>query len=315
MPTSEDQLVRIAWQYYIEDLTQQEIANRFHLSRPKVARILKEARDRGIVEFHINGVPIENLQSEQQLRELFDLKDAIVIPSLPHERGNRRELGKAAARYLETMFETVHTIGLGMGRTLAEIPQFVTANPKSKTTFVEIVGGVSRTDSGLDTYNISWLLADRCGGVAIHVNSPVVVRNVEMRNMLLDDPQITAALDMAKNSALALVGVGTVSDDITLVRQGYFDETTVLELIENGAVGDIIGHYLDLHGRPVDSCIEDRLVGLSLDQIAEIPMVIGVAGWIEKAKAILSALRSGCIDVLITDYQTAQAVFKLARKN
>ena len=91
MPTSEDQLVRIAWQYYIEDLTQQEIANRFHLSRPKVARILKEARDRGIVEFHINGVPIENLQSEQQLRELFDLKDAIVIPSLPHERGNRRE--------------------------------------------------------------------------------------------------------------------------------------------------------------------------------------------------------------------------------
>ena len=130
MPPSKDQLVRIAWQYYIEDLTQQEIAERFNISRPKVARLLKLAREQGIVEFQINGMPIENLQSEKQLRELFELKDAIVIPSHPDDKVNRRELGKAAARYLEANFETNQIIGLGMGRTLAEIPQFVNECPR-----------------------------------------------------------------------------------------------------------------------------------------------------------------------------------------
>ncbi len=311
MPPSKDQLVRIAWQYYIEDLTQQEIAERFNISRPKVARLLKLAREQGIVEFQINGMPIENLQSEKQLRELFELKDAIVIPSHPDDKVNRRELGKAAARYLEANFETNQIIGLGMGRTLAEIPQFVNECPREGITFVEIVGGASSSDAGLDTYNVSWLLADQCGGVAIHVNSPVVVMSGEMRDMLLDDPQITSALDMARNCELALVGIGPVSEDMTLLRQGYCDESTVLELIENGATCDIIGHFLDLQGHPVDSCIEDRLVGLSLDQIAEIPTVIGVAGGEEKGKAILSVLRNGCLDVLITDYQTAQSVFRL----
>jgi DNA-binding transcriptional regulator LsrR (DeoR family) len=303
-------LVRIAWDYYIGELTQQKIAQRFRISRPKVARLLKRAREEGIVEFHIKGMPVENLQLEHRLREIFGLQYAIVILSHSNEDHNRRELGKAAAKELETLFEGDHIIGLGMGRTLAEIPDFVAAPPKSNLTFVEIVGGASRTDAGLDTYNISWRLADRCGGVAIHVNSPVVVKNAEMRSMLLDDPQITSALDMAKQSDFAFVGVGTVNEDMTLVQQGYCDDSMAHELIEMGAVCDIIGHYLDLEGRPVESCIEGRLVGLSLDQIADIPTVIGVAGGPGKAKAILGALRSGCLDVLITDYQCAQEIVK-----
>lgn len=308
MTHSEDTLARIAWQYYIEDLTQQEIAERFNLSRPKVARLLKEAREKGIVEFHIKGMAVEHLEVEQELRQSFGLKDAVVITSLNDVEENRRELGRAAAKFLEGHFKPDLIVGLGMGRTLAEIPPFIGTCPEPSCTFAEMVGGASRTDAGLDTYNISWRLADQCGGVATHVNSPVVVQSQEMRDMLLEDPQILSALDTAADSHLALVGVGRVSENMTLARQGYCDEDNVRDLIEKGAVCDIIGHYFDLQGRLVPNCIEDRLVGLTLEQIARIPTVIGVAGGVHKAGAILGALRSGYLHVLITDSQAAETV-------
>lgn len=313
MDSTNDRLVRIAWQYYVEDLTQKEIAERFNISRPKVARLLKEARERGIVEFHIRGVPYDNLHAEQQLRTQFDLNDAIVVPTHPEEELNRGELGRAAAQYLERVFKPDMIIGLGMGTTLAQIPGFISSCPDYGCTFAEMVGGSSRTDTGLDTYNISWQLAEQCNGVAVHVNSPVMVKNEEFRDMLLSDPQIISALETSEKSDLALVGIGPVSEDMTLARLGYCDEETFHELKDKGAVCDVIGHYFDLAGRLVHTRIEDRLIGLKAEQIMKIPQVIGVAGWSNKARAIVGALHSGLLNVLITDQKTAQRILAIAR--
>lgn len=313
MPESKDMLVRIAWQYYMEDFTQQEIAERFNLSRPKVARLLKEARETGIVEFKITGVPTEHLDLERKLRTTFKLKDVIVTPTPADKSEIRRSLGRAAAGYLQSIFKPNIIVGLGMGRTLAEIPQFVTPDPTCKCAFVEMVGGASRTDVGFDTYNVSWRLAEGCGGIAYHVNSPVVVESPEAREAIMTDMNITGVLEMAARSDVAIVGVGRVGPEMTLARLGYCNEEVINELINLGAVGDIMGHYYDIQGKPVITGLEGRLVGLEPEQIFAIPTVIGVAGG-DKVDAVLGAVKGGYIDVLITDDQTAAAILAHERQ-
>ncbi len=307
MPTSKDMLVRIAWKYYIEDFTQQEIAERFNLSRPKVARLLKEARETGIVEFKITGVPTEHLELERKIRNAFNLKDVIVTPTPSDQSEIRQSLGRAAAAYLQSIFKPHIIVGLGMGRTIAEIPQFVTPDPTTKCAFVEMVGGASRTDVGFDTYNVSWHLAESCEGIAYHVNSPVVVENPAAREAIMSDINITQVLEIAAKSDVAIVGIGQVGPEMTLARLGYCDEADIRELLNLGAVGDIMVHYYDIHGKPVMTGLEGRLVGLDLEQFFAIPTVIGVAGG-DKVEAILGAMRGGYIDVLITDDETAASI-------
>ena len=200
-----------------------------------------------------------------------------------------------------------------MGRTIAEIPQFVRPDPGSKCVFVELVGGASRTDLGFDTYNVSWQLAETCQGVAYHVNSPVVVDSVEAREALMSDVSITKVLEMAAKSDIAIVGIGQAGPDMTLARLGYCDDDAIQELLNKGAVGDIMGHYFNLDGEPVITGLEGRLIGLSPDQISRIPIVIGVAGG-DKVEAILGALRGDYINLLITDDQTAARILEHNRQ-
>ncbi len=305
----DDLLTRIAWLYYIEDLTQKEIARRLHMSRVKVTRLLKKARESGLVEIRIASVRTSHLPLERSLRLGFNLRDALVISTPVRPEALRPALGEAAAGYLSRFLKPDMLVGLGMGRTLAEIPNYMEPQKNGICHFIEMVGGVGRGLS-FDSYKVSSLLADRCGGEVEHVYTPVIVEMAAARQALLSDPQIRSVLDRATRSDLALVSVGTVDLDSFLFQTGYADETGIELLRNRGAVGDVLGHYFNIHGRPVPSPIEDCLIGLSLDQLKRIPTVICVAGGAPKVQSILGALRGGYINVLITDEETAGAVLR-----
>ncbi len=309
----DDILVRVAWLYYIEGLTQQEIGDRLHLPRVKVIRLLKKARNEGVIKFRI-AKSTAHLELERELRQHFGLKDALVIPTPLEKTSLRTALGEAAARYLQGLFRPGLVVGLGMGRTLAEIPRFVEPNPDARCVFVEMVGGASRADLGFDTYNVSGRLAECCDGVAEHVLSPVVVESAEVQAALLQDPQIVATLEKATQCDVAMVGIGNTGEDMLLFHLGYCDHDTVRDLQARGAVGDIIGHFFDIHGQPVVCELDDRLIALSLDQLHAIPIVTAIAGGAEKTEAILGVLRGSLVDVLITDMETAQAVLEKSRE-
>lgn len=306
--SEESVLVRAAWLYYVEDLTQKEIAERLHLSRVKVTRLLKEARDTGVVEFRITK-PTAHLELEKRLCQDFGLNDAFVVPTEEPGEGLRRSLGRAGATFLQDIISPGVRIGLGMGRTLAQIPPFLELERSSDgCIFQEMVGGAGRTDLGFDTYNVSYTLARICGGRTEHIFAPVVTESAEMRDTLMQDPQIAAALKEAAQSDIALIGIGDVSDDMLLLQLGDCDEGQIARLRQSGAVGDIIGHFFDLEGQPVACAVDDRLVALPLEKLCDIPLTVAVAGGLEKTEAILGALRTGCLAVLITDSATAEAV-------
>jgi DNA-binding transcriptional regulator LsrR (DeoR family) len=305
----DDLLARIAWLYYIEELTQKEIARRFNMSRVKVTRLLKKAREKGLVEIRIANVRTSHLPLERSLRLEFGLSDAMVIPTSVRPENLRPALGEAAAAYLDRVLRPGALVGLGMGRTLAEIPNYMRPRENGTCHFIEMVGGIGR-GLGFDSYKVSSLLADRCGGEVEHVYTPVIVETAAARQALLGDPQIRSVLDRATRSDLALVSVGTVDLDSFLFQAGYSEKAGIEALQKRGAVGDVLGHFFDIHGQPVPSPIDDRLIGLSLDELKRFPTVICVAGGPPKVPSILGALRGGYVSVLITDEETACAVIE-----
>lgn len=300
----DDLLTRVAWLYYIEDLTQKEIAHRYKMSRVKVTRLLKKAREKGLVEIRIANVRTSHLPLERGLRTEFGLTDAIVIPTRVRPEHLRPALAAAASAYLCRILQPGMQVGLGMGRTLAEIPNHMEPQENETCHFIEMVGGIGRGLS-FDSYKVSSLLADRCGGEVEHVYTPVIVETPAAREALLSDPQIRSVLDRAAESDVALVSVGTVDLDSFLYHAGYSDELGIEALQRLGAVGDVLGHFYDSDGQPVPNPIEDRLIGLSLDELARVPLRVCVAGGLPKVPSIMGALRGGYVNVLITDEDTA----------
>lgn len=303
----DDLLARIAWLYYIEDLTQKEIARRFKMSRVKVTRLLKKAREQGLVEIRIANVRTSHLPLERALRLEFGLSDARVIPTPVRPDDLRPALGRATAGHLGSILKPGMQVGLGMGRTLAEIPNHLEPQESGTCHFIEMVGGIGRGLS-FDSYRVSMLLADRCGGEVEHVYTPVIVETAAARQALLSDPQIYSVLHQASRSDIALVSVGTVDLDSFLYHAGYSDELGIQGLQRLGAVGDVLGHFFDADGLPVPNPIEERLMALSLDELRDVPTVICAAGGLPKVPSILGALRGGYVSVLITDEETAHAM-------
>ena len=306
----DDLLVRIAWLYYVEELTQKEIAQRFKMSRVKVLRLLKKARQKGLVEIRIASVQASHLALEKSLRGEAGLLDVMIVPTPARPEELRPVLGEAAAVYLSRILGRDVSIGLGMGRTLAEMPDYMKPTDNGSCRFIEMVGGIGRGVS-FDSYKVSSLLADHCGGEVEHLYTPVIVESVATREAFLRDPQINSVLERAMGCDLALVSVGTVDTDSFLYQAGYTDAAGLAALQQAGAVGDILGRFFDLNGQLVACFTDERIIGLSLEELRRIPNVICVAGGLEKVAGIIGAIRGGFINTLITDEHTAQALLEM----
>jgi DNA-binding transcriptional regulator LsrR (DeoR family) len=305
-------LARIAHRYYIDEHTQEAIAREFSLSRPKVQRLLDRARSRGVVDIQIQAPPWLNLQLEGELRETFHLRDAIVSPSRPDPQAQREAVAQSAARYLMQRLRDGAVVAVSHGRDTGEVPRFFRMGRRLDCTFVSAMGGSPRVDAPTSPNEICRALAEGCGGRAVSLYAPAYVQNAEMRDRLLEQDAIAHTLETAAGADIAIVGIGGTDDGCTMVRSGCLSTDEIARLRDQGAVGDVIGNFVDMEGRPVASPHSDRLIALSIDDLRRIDTVVAVVSEAEKPPAILGTLRADVIDVLILDAANARAVMDLA---
>ncbi len=305
-------LARIAHRYYVDELTQEELAAEFGLSRPKVQRLLDRARRSGVVDIRIETPPWLHLDLEAELRRAFNLSDAIVSSARSDPQSQREEVARSAARYLERRLDVGSVVAVSHGRDTGAVPRFFRPSRRLDCTFVSAMGGSSRVDTPTNPNEICQALADRCGGRAMHLYAPAYVESVEMRDRLLEQDAVADTLRAAAGATVALVGIGGTDDDCTMVRSGCFSLEEIARLRQLGAVGDVLGNYVDIDGRPIESPETGRLLGLSINELRRIGTVVAVVSEAEKPKAILGALQTGVIDVLIVDEGNARAVLELA---
>ena len=312
--TEYELLARIAHRYYVNDRTQEEIAREFGLSRPKVQRLLERARWSGVVDIRIAAPPWLNLDLETRLREEFQLADAIVAPRRADPQSQREAVARGAAQFLERRLHDGAVIAVGHGRDAGEVPRFFRPRRRLDCEFVSAMGGSPRVDTPTNPNEICQALAASSGGRSRSLYAPAYVENAEVRNSLLEQEAIAHTLGAAAEASVALVGIGSVDDGCTMVRSGCLSLEEIARLRDQGAVGDILGNYVDADGRVIPSPHRDRLIALSIDDLRRVETVVAVVSEAEKPLAILGVLRSGVVDVLVVDEGNAHAVLDLAQQ-
>ena len=305
-------LIKIASLYYEHNMTQLEVAERLRLSRQKVQRLLSQAHDEGIVR--INVYPVTGVFSdlEEALEQKFGLREAVVVETRNYDDPSAitREIGAGAAGYLLRVAQLHDNIVTSWGSSLLGMINAISAGlPKrvSDGMVIQGLGGIADPTNEVHAADLTRRLAKLLGAKAVLLPAPGVAGSSEARDAFHSDPYVAEALKKARAANLAFIGIGAPRQDSILVQKGNIVSWAELtELMERGVVGDIALRYFDEYGQVVSSDLDERVIGLTLDEIKQIDHVVGVAGGSVKLKAIRGALQGKLVDVLITDHVTAQ---------
>ena len=306
-------LVKAARLYYEQELTQAEISQRLRLSRQKVQRLLQTARNEGVVQISIRPVMGIFTEEERQLEQRYNLREAIVVETNNYSDYETvtREVGVAAAEYLLRVIQAGDTITVSWGSSLLGMVNALYASTSKyeidDITIVQALGGLGDPTTEVHAADLVRRLARFLGGQAVLLPAPGVTGTLAASQAFMSDPHVQEVVRRASNANLAFMGIGAPRRDSILIRQGDIVTWEELKgLQERGAVGDINLRYFDDKGHLVDSALNERVIGLSLEQIRQIETVVGVAGGEEKFQAIHGALSGHLIDVLVTDDVTAR---------
>lgn len=308
-------IARVARLYYERNMSQVEIADQLGLSQATVSRLLNRAHKEGIIRIIVtipNGV---HTKLEEELVEKFNLQDAIVVDSIDcdNEETIQRELGTAAAYYLENIIRTNEVIGLSSwsGTLLAMVEALNSAPKKVGIKVVQILGGVGNPAVETHATHLTSRLAQILKAEAIYLPVSGVVATQAARDILLADEFVKQAVKLFDEITIALVGIGAVEPSPLLKKSGNIFSPEETELLnKNHAAGDILLRFFDDHGRLLKTGLENRVISMELNQLSQVKKAIGVAGGTRKFQGILGALRGRWINILITDRCTAEALVK-----
>lgn len=305
-------LAHVATLYYERELTQSEIGKELELSRVKVYRLLKEARAAGIVDIRINWPVERQPRLEEALGRIAALKGALVLRSgSGGEAANLPGLGHLGAQYLEQVLRDGMTLGICMGSSTYEVINAISPDFRAQVRVAQATGSIPLAVDELDASAVARHLAQKLGGEVLYLPSPLVADSIEAAMVLRHQTDIKRTLDIAASADVALLGIGAL--DVRRDRCVHADLVASRQLSElkgEGAVGDMAGQIFTESGELHPGSYNQKVVGVGLDGLRRIPMVIAVASGVEKASAILGALRTGVVDVLITDDRTAGAVLE-----
>jgi DNA-binding transcriptional regulator LsrR (DeoR family) len=307
-------LSKVSTLYYLRDQTQQEIAERIGLSRPAVSRLLRDAQTQGIVQITITPPHGLHIDIETRLEERFGLDVVRVVATDPGSSPDlvRRQIGGAAASFLARTVHPGDTIGMAWGTTLSAMVQSMAPLATENVHVVQTLGGIGPPAAEAYAAELVRRLAQLLGAAPVLFPTPGVVATSEVRDVLLNDPHVQAALRHFDTLDTVYVGIGSIATNPVLNDRHSLPAAMHAELVAAGAVGDIALRFFDAEGAPVRSSLDDRILGISAEQLHKVPRVVAVAGGPDKTDAIFAALRGKLVDVLITDQGTAE---ELARRS
>ena len=299
---------RASWYYYKTGMTQGEIAKRLGINRARVINILNEARKDGTVTFHISGEDSEMMDLEVQLKEKWGLRDVFLTPGVSDEE-LKNALSMAGAQYLEMNLPSKESlIALGWGETISGITRNLGRVIPERTSFVTLCGGVMHYLSEHTPTNVGTPLSGFLYPFHV-IPTPLMVGSSELRDKLLNEPEVRHVMEMAQMADIAMVGIGSLMPPGTEFEGfGYKSQKELDHLKKLGAVGEMHGEYFNAEGEPLEMEHHHRLISIRLETLRKMKHVVGVAGGTDKVEALRAAFKGGFIHSLITDEMTARTL-------
>ncbi len=314
MPVSDEVLlVRAAELYYEDNKTQDEIGSLLRVTRWKVGRLLAKAREDGIVRIEIVHPRARRSSLERELCERFGLADAVVAPGdgTPGvEAAVLERVARAAADYLQALRPVPRVLGVSWGRTLDAVATSLPAGWATGVDVVQINGAVGPERGGSTAASTAVTIASRAGGRATLLPSPAILERRETRLAIEADRSVSSVLALAGTASAYLYGAGVAGDDSILVESGFLTRSDIAALVARGAVGDVVGRYIDAEGAIVDSELDDRTVGLGLDALRAASTSIAVIAGASKHRVARAVVGTGLCTIIVTDEQTALSLLE-----
>lgn len=297
---------RVAWYYYVGGLTQQDIANRLGITRLRVNKIVGQLRHDGSVRVDIRLPLARCVALEEKLKARYGLLDARVVPSLDDDAAQQVAVGEAAGAMLDQLVIDGQGLGVGWGRTLSAALKRMTPRRHARSWVATLMGGLTR-GSGINTFEVSTGFAKALGSECYYLAAPIYFPTPESRSLLSSHYGIAEALRRARLADVALVSCGDLSTRSLLVSTQIVTEQ-LDGLKAAGAVGDVLGVFLDERGEPVDHVLNQRVMALSPTELKAIPHSILASGGVYKARIIRAILSASYVKCLVTDENCAEAV-------
>jgi DNA-binding transcriptional regulator LsrR (DeoR family) len=302
-------MTKVARMYYEQGLRQTAIMQRLSMSQSTISRLLKRAEKAGIVRITVSVPSGAHPDLEEALQDKYGLQEAIVVDSIEDDDQIVRDLGPAAAYYVETTIKPTDVVGLSSwSAALLAMVNSMQPNPRSAgAKVVQILGGVGNPSAELHATHLTRRFANLVGGTATLLPAPGVVGSLEARNVMMKDRYVEQAVQLIDTVTLALVGIGSIEPSRLLAESGNVFSPKELQMLRaQEAVGDICLRFFDKQGAPVMTPLDGRVIGMNLVQLRHAKRVVGVAGGSRKTAAIRGALLGKLINVLITDGLTAR---------
>lgn len=318
MPAARDPklLIQVARLYYMEQLSQEQVASKLGISRSNVSRILTDAQRQGIVEIKINDPAGRERTLERQIEETFGLREARVAQG-PGSFGPSRgitQVGVLASQVLLDSVKDQMTVALSWGQALQAMVWATTAARDRAAQLVQLVGGLSSIANEISGQELVRELASRLGASYRYLHAPAALATKDSLQALLAEQSIAQALEAARTADLAFVGIGTPThgSSSAILESLRLSHGQAKQFWSQSPVGDIAARYFDHAGQPVRGAVDDRILAVTLADLTRIPMVVGVAEGRAKVPGVLGALHGHLIDVLVCDESLARGVLATA---
>lgn len=307
-------LVEVAKAYYLDNHTQAEIASNLGISRSQVSRYLTDARNQGIVLIRIIEDNNQISGVGKVLQERYPHLQHVVVAPIFDSSINavRSGIGRYAANFLIKILQPGQSITLGCGRTLEAMVRALPAKPIAGLSIFQAMGNLGHEAHGIDYNEIARVAVEKLGAQAHYVSAPAILGtgSGSAQDFLATNPMLREALDYASRADIFMVGMGSMESDLVYTRFNLVQEDE-LQRLQGKVVGDICGHFFDINGIEIPSDFENRVIGISLQDMKQTRYAIAIAGGADKVAPLLGAIRGRWINGLVSDEQTVNSILAL----
>lgn len=309
------QLAKVSYLYFIEGKTQAEIAKMLGVYRTTVSRMISQAKKEGIVEIKIADYGEELFLLESYIKEKYGLKKIELVPSEVSDSNEEKDekLALAASEFMKKNIRTNDVVGLSWGATLWRAIDKINGKYDKNATIVPIVGGPSHINANFHVNTLVYELSRRFEGESLFINATVVQETKLLKEGIVASKYFSELKDKWKQLDIAFVGIGgqlsyKKSQWRDLLTSKDFEDLKLRE-----AVGDCCCHFFDKDGKILKGDLDDRTIGLSLEELANVPLSVGIARGKVKARAIASVLKGKYVNCLVSDQETMLELLRLEK--
>jgi deoxyribonucleoside regulator len=302
-------LYKILKYYYIDDITQQEIAQKLNISRIKVIRYINHAKEKGLIEVKLNIPLKDSFELESQIEKKYSLHECSIVSTFSNENEISKHASIELAEILRRVLKKDMYLGVSWSQTVKSVLDHLNFSRKIGVNVVPIIGGLELDGYTTNSNVIAHLFAEKLGGTAFSINIPAVFDSKEAKDIMEKERSTKKMHELADKIEVVITGVGNMDVNGTVFKSGYLTMAERKYLESLGIAGIVNLNFIDENGIEVKTDIDDRIVKIfPLEKFKCLHNVIGIAFGQDKIKSLKSALIGGIIDYLITDEDAAKGL-------